>query len=227
MLWFSCMSGATQDSQQQILLRTLPVSRRMGQKKPRTAQSLFHNCDGVSCLRASQFQERGSRLWFSAHDKACSIKALHWSQPPGKPRGPRLHPACSGGLCIPKSTSWWEVAGRLRHSVLWGVSISGALRWLCWLRMCAKSAVRTKRRVCWGHGKRGNGSSMLGKGGRGGEGGGLFLAGNLHVLFIKTKQFLLPSKIPACQHSAQLLCQGSAHAGWGREGRGSGGGCHV
>lgn len=111
MLWFSCISGATQDSQQQILLRTLPVSRRMGQKKPRTAQSLFHNCDGVSCLRASQFQERGSRLWFSAHDKACSIKALHWSQPPGKPRGPRLHPACSGGLCIPRARAGGALEG--------------------------------------------------------------------------------------------------------------------
>lgn len=83
--------------------------------------------------------------------------------------GPKAPFCLLWGAVHPKSTRWWspgrwEVAGRLRHSVLWGLSISGALHWLCWLWMYGKGAVGSKRRVRWGHGKGGNGSSMLGRG---------------------------------------------------------------
>lgn len=50
--------------------------------------------------------------------------------------------------------------------------------------------------------------------------GDLFLVGNLHIPFIKTKQFLLPSKIPPWQHSAPALLPGvsTCRSGGGKDG---------
>lgn len=105
----------------------------MGQKKPRTAQSLFHNCDSVSCLRAPH-QERGSRLRFPVHDKACSIEALHWSQLPGERRAQgSILPALGG--CASQEHEMvepWKVGGgwkaptlsSMRAVHLWGTALA-------------------------------------------------------------------------------------------------------
>lgn len=64
--------------------------------------------------------------------------------------------------------------------------------------------------ACWSGGKEGG---M-------GPGGDLFIVVNLRNPFIKTKQFLLPSQIPPCKHSAPALLPGvsTCRSGGGKDG---------
>lgn len=130
--------------------RTLPARRGMRQNKQCTAQSLCHNCDGVSFSRHSHLQERGSR-------SQVNMKTLHQvakSRPLREPRGRMLHPATFPHLENHVVSKAW--VGQALEGVKWQErfpalgSARGILLWGAALALSALPPARWTDRHLWG-----------------------------------------------------------------------------
>lgn len=180
------------------------------------------------------FRKGAADPGFPACDNIKTPHRVAWSEPPREPRGLMLTlpPPCVWRIAFSQEPSWpspWrcEVAGKVSYAQVCKKNPAlGAILALSALPLADGQLGwqwgTAEARQASGVGQRGNDSSFWsgGKEGDMGPGGDLFIVVNLHNPFIKTKQCLLPSKIPPCQHSELALLPGvsTCRSGGGKDG---------